>query len=68
MNRFLMTIEEGARTQIYLATSDEVVNITGKYFKNCKIIETKKITYNKTLQKSIWDLSEKMIENALKNS
>ncbi len=32
LNKFLITPEEGAQTSIYLAVSDEVQSITGKYF------------------------------------
>ena len=31
------TAEEGAQTAIYLAVSDEVTNVSGKYFADCKV-------------------------------
>jgi retinol dehydrogenase 12 len=33
---FLKTPEQGARTTIYLASSDEVEGVTGKYYADCK--------------------------------
>jgi NAD(P)-dependent dehydrogenase (short-subunit alcohol dehydrogenase family) len=36
---FLLSPQKGAATSIYLATSDEVRNVTGKYFVKCKITE-----------------------------
>ncbi|XP_061390144.1 retinol dehydrogenase 14 [Musca vetustissima] len=33
---FFKTPKGGAQTSIYLATSDEVANVTGKYFMDCK--------------------------------
>jgi NAD(P)-dependent dehydrogenase (short-subunit alcohol dehydrogenase family) len=37
---FLISPEKGAATSVYLATSEEVKNITGKYFVKCKPEET----------------------------
>ena len=33
------TPEQSARTPVYLALSDDVTNITGKYFRNCRVEE-----------------------------
>lgn len=29
--------EEGAQTTIYLAVNDEVANVSGRYFADCKV-------------------------------
>lgn len=49
--------EKGAETSIYLATSDEVKNITGKYFVNKKIEESSPASYNKQDTGRLWDES-----------
>jgi hypothetical protein len=33
---FIQTPKEGAQTTIHLAVADEVANITGEYFSECK--------------------------------
>ncbi len=52
--------DKGAETSIYLATSDEVKNTTGKYFEKCKEKRPKSIVYNENLRKQFWAESEKM--------
>lgn len=56
---FGLTVEKGASSHIYLASSDEVKNVTGKYFHNCKAKKSSSISYDKTLQDLLWKESEK---------
>ncbi|GHT65602.1 oxidoreductase [Spirochaetia bacterium] len=62
-----ISIEEGARTGIYLATSDEVKNKTGNLYHKCrpvvipkrdnnKILRTKLLRYYETIYKSIAEI------------
>jgi len=53
-------ITEGSETSVYLAISDTVKNITGKYFDDRKIKESSSISYNIDIRKILWELSEKM--------
>jgi NAD(P)-dependent dehydrogenase (short-subunit alcohol dehydrogenase family) len=53
-----ITVQDGAKTSVYLAGSDEVKNISGKYFDKCKIKEPAKITHDRALQKKLWEISE----------
>ena len=39
-----LTPEEGAKTAIYLATSPDVLNVTGKYFYRCQMAKTSKLS------------------------
>lgn len=59
------TPEEGARTSSYVASSDDLRNITGKYFYNCEERRSGKITYDITKQDFLWDLSERLIERII---
>lgn len=34
---YFQTTEQGAQTSIYLAVSEDVTGVTGKYFKDCKV-------------------------------
>jgi NAD(P)-dependent dehydrogenase (short-subunit alcohol dehydrogenase family) len=54
---FYLSPEKGALTSIYLATSDEVKDVTGKYFVKCKPVETYNSFITKENQKILWDKS-----------
>ena len=55
MNMFAITVEEGAKTIIYLATNSEVKNITGKYFYQSKINKPSKFAEDKTSADKLWN-------------
>lgn len=57
---FLKTPEQGAKTIIYLATSPEVQNISGKYFINNEVTDSSAISYDENLAKRLWDVSEQL--------
>ena len=54
------TPEQGAKTSIYLASSEEVKGITGLYFVKCKSQKSSDMSYDKMLARKLWDLSEKL--------
>ena len=54
------TPEQGAATSIYLSESDEVANITGKYFVDCKQVQLKPVGEDMKAAKRLWTLSEEM--------
>ena len=56
----LRSVERGAKTSVYLATSDFGGKISGKYFKNCKEVKSSKASYNEELARKLWDLSSKL--------
>jgi NAD(P)-dependent dehydrogenase (short-subunit alcohol dehydrogenase family) len=51
---------KGARTSIYLASSSEVSEITGKYWAKRKEKKSSKLSLDETLQKKLWEISEKL--------
>ncbi|MBC8061165.1 MAG: SDR family oxidoreductase [Clostridiaceae bacterium] len=57
---FFLTPLQGASTAIYLATSEEVQTVTGKYFYKKKPIKSSKLSYEKELSKNLWNLSEQL--------
>jgi len=59
---FLISAEEGAQTSIYLASSNEVKGITGKYFARKKIKAASEKCSDIKLQKELWQLSEQLTE------
>ena len=59
---FMITPEKGAETSIYLATSDEVKNISGEYFVKKKIASPSKAAKDQKAINKLWDLSLKYTE------
>ncbi|MEI6311055.1 MAG: SDR family oxidoreductase [Bacteroidota bacterium] len=55
-----ISIAEGAKTSIYLATSNEVKNTSGLYWNKCASQKSVDISYDKQLQNQLWELSEKL--------
>jgi NAD(P)-dependent dehydrogenase (short-subunit alcohol dehydrogenase family) len=63
---FLSKPEKGAETVIYLATSNNVSSITGKYFINKKAVESSSLSYDKQLGSKLWEVSENLIGSSKK--
>jgi len=55
---FARTVENGADSSIYLSTSDEVNDISGKYFFKCRQIKSSKASYDKEQWNQVWNLCE----------
>ena len=58
----LISPEKGAETTLYLATSEEVNGITGKYFARKKPARSNPSSYNKSLRDQLWDKSLEMLK------
>jgi NAD(P)-dependent dehydrogenase (short-subunit alcohol dehydrogenase family) len=56
-----LTPEEGADTQIWLAQSEEVEGVTGKYFVRRQDTRSSDISYNKAVAQQLWDVSTRMV-------
>jgi NAD(P)-dependent dehydrogenase (short-subunit alcohol dehydrogenase family) len=54
--------KKGAETIVYLAASPKAEGITGKYFHNQKPVPSSDISYDETLAKKLWDVSQKLTE------
>jgi NAD(P)-dependent dehydrogenase (short-subunit alcohol dehydrogenase family) len=57
---FLLTPEQGAQTQIYLASAPEVAGISGQYFAKKKPVNSSKISYDTTVAQRLWQLSAEL--------
>lgn len=58
MTPFLASVERGARTTLYLAASPEVAGVSGKYFANRKERKSSSLSYNQSLRKRLWQISQ----------
>ena len=54
------SLEEGAQTPVYLATSPEVIPLTGMYFENCHAAPSSRASYNRAAEERLWDLSTQL--------
>ena len=56
-----ITPEEGARTSIYLASSPDIENVSGKYFERCRPVRSSHQCYSNALQEKFWKISENLV-------
>jgi len=62
------SIPEGAQNLVFVATSPNLINITGKYFAEKMETKTKPISYDVHTRKKLWNVSEKMVGIKMPNS
>ena len=58
---FFLTPEAGARTSIYLASADEVENVSGRYFVKCKPEASSPDSYDEALARRLWEKSSQLV-------
>jgi NAD(P)-dependent dehydrogenase (short-subunit alcohol dehydrogenase family) len=56
-----ITVERGAQTTLYLATSPEVEGVSGKYFSDCKEVSSSRLSYDVTVRQRLWNVSQELI-------
>ena len=54
------SLEEGAKTSVFLASSNEIADVSGEYFNNSRIASPASIAYDKDVQKRLWYISEEL--------
>ena len=64
---FAINVMRGAKTSVFLASADEVENISGKYFDKCKAKKSSKVSYIEKDQKQLWATTEDMIKSIQTN-
>jgi len=57
LKRELISPQKAAETIIYLASTKEISNITGKYFFDKKAVKSSSASYNKEAALDLWQLS-----------
>ena len=62
---FIRKPEQGAQTSIYLAASPDVEGVTGKYFFDCKPIESSPLSHDQALAEKLWQVSLELTGSAL---
>ena len=61
MKPFMITVEQGAATSIYLASSDEVADKTGHYYHKCKQVHGSSLSRKMELANALWEKTEELI-------
>ena len=61
---FILTPEKGARTSVYLASSPEVAEVTGKYFVKCRERVPSPGARNEAASTLLWSVSEQLVDQA----
>lgn len=56
-----LTSEEGADTQLWLATSEEVEGITGRYFVRRRDTPSSDVSYDQAVARRLWAVSAEMV-------
>lgn len=57
---FFKTPQQGCQTTVYLATSEDVQGVSGKYFSNCAEAWLYGPVQNENTHKKIWELSKEL--------
>ena len=57
---FMRRPEQGADTLIWLASSPDVKDVSGKYFSDRKEIEAKEIAHDPAARLRLWEISEEL--------
>ncbi len=60
LSPFSLTPEQGADTIIYLASSPQLIGVSGKYWEKRKPTQSTSISYVEAAQKQLWAVSEQM--------
>lgn len=55
-----ISVEQGAKTPVYLCASDEVADVTGGYFVKSKLATPSRQAQDVTAQKQLWAVSERL--------
>ena len=58
-----INVVKGASTNVYLASSDEVKNVSGKYFDRSKSVRSSKVSHSEIYQEKLWSYSENILNN-----
>ncbi len=60
MSLFSLTPQQGADTLIYLATSPDVAQVTGKYFVKRKAVPSSSLSHDEETARKLWEFSERI--------
>jgi NAD(P)-dependent dehydrogenase (short-subunit alcohol dehydrogenase family) len=59
---FLLTPEQGAATQVFLASSPQVEGVSGGYYVKCRATRSSPRSYDASARKRLWEVSEALVD------
>jgi len=62
---FLLSPEQGAATQIFLAISPQVDGVSGGYFVKCRAARSSPRSYDVSARKRLWEMSEALVDSRM---
>jgi retinol dehydrogenase 14 len=60
---FLLTPEQGAATQVFLASSPQVEGVSGGYYVKSKAVRSSPRSYDVDARKRLWEVSETIVDS-----
>jgi len=57
----LKSVGQGAATEVYVATSPQLGNVSGQYFANCNVAKPRRDANDEAMAKKLWEVSEKIV-------
>jgi NAD(P)-dependent dehydrogenase (short-subunit alcohol dehydrogenase family) len=64
VRRLIVALEEGANACLYVATSPELEGVTGIYFDKQKAVPSSDASYDETVSRRLWKLSEDIVRRS----
>lgn len=57
---FALTVEQGARTSIHVASASELADVTGQYFEHGKVVRPSRHARDRDAALRLWEVSERL--------
>ncbi len=64
LKRFMVSVDDGAKTSIYCATSPEVATQSGLYYADCRVTDMSIAAQDTLAAQELWHASERWLANA----
>jgi retinol dehydrogenase 14 len=61
MRPFQISAEKAAETSVYLSSSVDVKDVTGRCFSKMKEVKTSQVSYDEEMQKRLWDVTSDLL-------
>ena len=65
---FLLTVDKGAQTTLYLATSPQVEGVSGKYFVKSQEKKSSSRSYDQTVGLRLWEVTEQLVASSVQQT
>ena len=62
---FIRKPDQGAQTSIFLASSPEVEGLSGKYFVDCKAVDSSPVSHDQAVAEKLWQVSMELTGKAV---